>query len=131
MDRFVFSDKSKFGLIDSRGQRVVPPQFDALQPMYGGRSVAQQKNRFGNGLGYIDRWGHFVITPQFEVATNFQDGQALVKRQGLTQFIDATGQTTASFQHICGQVTIFNNKGEQTWPPQPVSCLRDRASLKN
>lgn len=124
----VFSEKSKFGLMDARSQRVVPPQFDALTPMYGGRSVAQQKNRFGNGLGYIDRSGNFVIVPQFEVATNFQDGHALVKRQGLTQFIDATGQTTASFRQLCGQVVIFNNKGEKAWPPQPLSCLRNRAS---
>ena len=98
--------------------------------MYGGRSVAQQRNRFGDSLGYIDRSGHFVIAPQFEVATNFQDGQALVNRQGLTQFIDAAGQITVSFQQICGQVAIFNNKGEQTWPLQPVSCQRDRSSLK-
>ena len=119
----VFADKQKkYGLMDASQKQVVPPRFDYLLPMFNGRSVAQAKGQHGDKLGYIDNVGRFVIPPQFESAMNFQSGYALVSRQGVTQFINSAGEVVVRFRPACDQLALFNPKGEQTWPPHPVSC---------
>lgn len=46
--------------------------------------------------GYIDHQGQFVIPPEYEVARDFSEGRAPVRKNGKWGFIDTAGNTVAA-----------------------------------
>lgn len=73
-------------------------------------------------LGYIDLTGRYVIAPEFGWADDFHEGRALVRREGLLEFIDKRGATTALFSVMCGEVIVLDGQGKLTWPREKLTC---------
>ncbi|WAC03072.1 WG repeat-containing protein [Lacinutrix neustonica] len=53
-------------------------QYYKLNKFYEGLSIVKTKN----GFGYIDTKGNVVISPQYKTASNFENGLALVSKNG-------------------------------------------------
>jgi hypothetical protein len=81
----------KLGFINRAGEVVVPPTYDAVGPMSGGRirvSVGAQS-------GYIDLTGKLVIPAQYDTANEFQAGRAVVRQGDKYSLIDPAGKHIA------------------------------------
>ncbi|MFY2840935.1 WG repeat-containing protein [Achromobacter ruhlandii] len=101
---------------------MVGPYFDKLGPLRDGLALARREQRSGKLLGYIDLSGRYVIPPEFGWADDFSEGRALVRREGLLEFIDTRGTTMTLFGLICGEVVVFDAQGRLTWPREKLTC---------
>jgi hypothetical protein len=99
------------GYIDSTGEIVVPPRFNALQPFSEGLAAA----RLGGYYGYIDSTGSWVIPPQYEYATLFIEGLAIafknklafyINHQNVIPFTVDSVKTLAAFQNGLAKIEI-------------------------
>jgi WG containing repeat len=107
----------KYGLIDSAGQWVLPPQYAGALPFQDGLAATQDAGRWG----YLRPDGTWQLAPTFEQAGSFSNGLAPVSRSGWrTELIDTTGQTRLpadfgfAYQHRVGQVNA--NRWATTHP---------------
>lgn len=110
------------GFVDASGKRIVGPHFDSLGPLKDGLAVAQRLQRTGKLYGYIDLTGRYAIPPRYTWAADFQEGRALVRQDGFTQFIDTKGAPIATFVMVCDTVTILDDAGRITWPQKKMNC---------
>ena len=71
-----FEQNEKWGFINAKGEVVIKPQFDKVQPFSEGLALIKVdlKN------GFIDATGKFVIEPQYYNAFSFSEGVAAVSR---------------------------------------------------
>lgn len=113
----------KQGFVNADGKRVVGTHFSELGPMKDGLARARRLERTGKLYGYIDLTGRYAIPPAFTWAGDFQDGRAMVRRDGLVEFIDTRGKAAATFGVLCDKVVIFDAEEKQTWPPEALTCL--------
>jgi hypothetical protein len=82
-------DAERIGWIDSDGDYVIQPRFQAGWEFHDGLAPAMDDSGF---WGYIDESGGWAIDPQFDEAWEFEDGLAgAVKGYGLG-WIDTTGE---------------------------------------
>ncbi len=89
-----FEVESRYGLMDTTGNVLAPPQFDDVEAFSNGLAGV----RINNKWGYADRTGTIVIAPEFEKAGDFSsDGIAPVMKNGKYGFIDRTGQAILGF----------------------------------
>lgn len=80
----------KYGFINSKGEIVVPFEFDKpCGPYSDGMAIYTDSTE---RCGYIDRSGNVVIPAQYEWATNFSDGLAYVTNEDVAGVIDKTGK---------------------------------------
>jgi WG repeat protein len=87
-----------YGFIDSTGQVVISPQFDAVGDKFSdGLVQALVKGKWG----YIDQTGKMVIAPQFDKADDFSEGIALVKVAGDYGFVGKDG---------CSETAVYGCK---------------------
>lgn len=114
------NDKS--GFVNADGKRIVGAHFSELGPMKNGLAKARRLERTGKLYGYIDLSGRYAIAPAFTWADDFHDGRAMVRRAGLTEFIDTQGKMTAMFGVLCDRVVILDAEENLTWPPEALTC---------
>lgn len=95
---FVAKNRDEFGFFDASGKQVIP----FTKAFYNAHCYSCGRV-FKNGLfrvkeisennyfGYMDKKGELKITPQFDLAFDFEDGIAMVRKDNLYGFIDTTG----------------------------------------
>ena len=92
----------KAGFIDSSGEVVVPPRFNALLATYfsEGRCPFEE----GGLCGFIDEAGAISVSPLYSSVLEFSKGLAAVCRDGLWGFVDRDGneKIEPSFDDACG-----------------------------
>ena len=86
----------KFGLVNAKGQIVLPPvYYDEILPF--GQGLARCRK---DGLwGYLDKTGAVAIKPQFEAAEDFFEGFAAVQSKGKWGHIDRKGVCAVGFKY--------------------------------
>ena len=79
----------KWGFIDTTGQWVIEPRFEAAGYFSEGLSLAKKNGKYG----FIDKTGEWVIKPQFDdIAWHFTEGLAYASKGWRWGVIDTTGQ---------------------------------------
>ena len=106
-------DDGKYGVINRKGETVVPPQYDAIENFSNGMAIVSKIVGETSKQGYIDSTGKEVIALQYELAKDFtKEGYALVGNGGVLFFIDKKGQK-AVFPKLDAlqnySLTAFNN----------------------
>ena len=84
-----YEQNDKWGFINSKGEIVIKPQFDEVNPFSEG--LARVEINLKNG--FIDTSGKFVIEPQYYIAFSFSEGVAAVSIEppGTWGYIDHKG----------------------------------------
>lgn len=118
-----YSDESgRSGFVNADGKRVVGTHFSELGPMKDGLARARRLERTGKLYGFIDLSGRYAIAPAFTWADDFHDGRAMVRRDGLVEFIDTRGKMAALFGVLCDKVVIFDAEENLMWPHEALTC---------
>jgi len=81
------NESSQFGYINTKGEVVIPPQFNKVNEFSEKFASVKKDNYFG----YIDKLGKFIIKPQFDEAHCFSEGLAIVKQMEKNGVIDKKG----------------------------------------
>ncbi|MNJ84694.1 KWG Leptospira [compost metagenome] len=81
----------KFGFINTKGELVVPSQFESVGYFSNGLAWAKTADK---KLGYIDQTGKWIIEPQFEAGKEFdsKSGLARVKQGENWTYINKKGE---------------------------------------
>jgi len=96
----VFSDSSRYGLMNLEGDIVVEPQYDWINPMKEGLAVAEIDDR----LVYLDSSGVMVIDngfsvyPNYELKGEFNNGVAIVVKKDKYGRINQWGKVVTDFK---------------------------------
>ncbi|MEG0798795.1 MAG: WG repeat-containing protein, partial [Acidaminococcaceae bacterium] len=86
-------------------EEVLPPtlEYDRVGALSEGLAWVQIKSNTNPGndvkCGYIDEAGKVVIPLEYSYADDFQEGLALVKKDGKLSFIDKTGKTVIPIEY--------------------------------
>jgi hypothetical protein len=79
------------GYIDRQGNWAIKPQFQEASPFSEGLAMVKPAP-WTNKYGYIDRTGRMVIPAKFDKADDFSEGLALVVSNGLSEYINRSGE---------------------------------------
>lgn len=92
------------GYINSKGEMVIPPQFDDADYFYDDVALVY----IDGGIGYINKEGTFVVEPKYYCGTFFSNGRAFVmKDDGTIVCIDKEGNTCFTLPYDCVSVQSF------------------------
>ena len=93
---FTIDEDGREGMIDAKGDVVIPPCFDGIDDFSGGLARFERDNLWG----YVNAAGDVVIPPKYPWAEAFHDGLAWVQMKGHALeadarwgVIDTTGRT--------------------------------------
>jgi hypothetical protein len=97
----------KIGYINKLGDYIVKPTFSldgfsfkkGLDSLFMSEGLVAVQVK-GKGWGYINKKGKFVIEPQYEAASQFNEGFAAVKINGLYGYINNNGKMVIKPQFI-------------------------------
>jgi hypothetical protein len=89
-------DGSKWGVIDRKGNKVVPPRFATAWRFSDGLSCVRLDTAGKGKYGYIDMDGAIRIPIQFDYACTFVDGRAYVAKRDRAMLIDTAGRISAN-----------------------------------
>ena len=117
-------EDGKYGVINRKGETIVPPQYDGIEPFKNGMAAVSKTVGDVTKWGYIDSTGKEVIPTQYESARDFSPaGFAVVGSNGKFMFIDKKGQkaafpkldaltnfTSAGFDNGFAKVTVDNSE---------------------
>ncbi len=81
---FLFSEKNKYGYINSKGEVIIPAQFYSAGNFSEGLAPVRLKSTYG----YIDTKGNFAIPSKYDYSEQFNNGIAKVYLNGKHYFID-------------------------------------------
>lgn len=84
-------NESKWGFIDTSGNRLTPFIYDTVKNFSDGVAVVA---RDGYKYGYVDNRGKEIIPPIYEEAFKFNENLGLVRLDGFYGFIDKNGVST-------------------------------------
>lgn len=88
---FMFETKGKQGILHASGEVIADAMFDQVYVLSEGLLSVQ----LNGAMGYYDvETQEFAIEPQFDLATPFESGVAMVRKDGLVAFIDRNGDFT-------------------------------------
>ncbi len=87
----------KYGLINRKGEYIVPPRYANLQNISEGLAAFQDEP--AGKWGYIDLEGKQVIVPRFDYAHEFSEGLAEVTLKGKSGFIDKKGKIVIPIEY--------------------------------
>lgn len=85
----------KWGVVNARGQQVVPMRYDAVLPPTEGLMSVQIDGKWG----YINTEGATVIAPIYDVAFPFIGGVAKVGMKGKFGFVDKSGRSVVPLEY--------------------------------
>lgn len=80
----------KMGMFDYSNNEIVPTDYYYLDLFYEDLAVTQKY--INAKTGFIDRAGNWAIAPQFDSADRFNNGLALIYKDGRNAYIDKTGK---------------------------------------
>ena len=88
------------GAINTKGEIVLPQNFDNLKQSFSEGLFGADIGGFGNSWGFIDKWGRTIIRGQWSYVDNFNEGVAKVKKERLFStdrygYIDKSGKYIA------------------------------------
>lgn len=129
------NDKSPgtYGVIDTTGQFIIPPNYQWLGTPSGGRVAFSSSTNTELEYGFLNLKGEVVIEAHYSTPSQFHEGLAAVKINGKMGYINTDGKMVipakyryaGAFQHGTAQVFIgkkkqalINTKGEIVWGPQ-------------
>lgn len=78
----------KYGMINKKGELVVPYKYNYITDMEEGFA----KVELGNKNGFIDKTGREIVPVIYDDATQFSDAVASVTKNGKRGFVDASGK---------------------------------------
>jgi hypothetical protein len=113
---FAIKKGSRYGVVDSAGKIIIPPQFDGIASFRNGHATI----KVGKKYGFADSSGKIVIAPQFDFATPFAKVIA-VKQQQKWHFIDSQGKRLPA-PEVDG--IIFNGFGD--WLSEGLGAIVDK-----
>jgi hypothetical protein len=96
-------DPCEYGIINRRGEFVVSPQYQDIEPLSDGLFAAQTTK----GYGFIDEAGSIVVPFSYQDATSFSEGLAAVKKDSAWIFIDKSSHQP--FQQTFKNVSPFSS----------------------
>jgi len=86
----------KIGLVNGKGQLIVPIKYDQVDyfdTFYPGMAKVTNYDKEGNPkYGLVNKQGKEVVKPVYDDIGTFQDGYALVSRDGKEMYIDKEGK---------------------------------------
>ena len=98
-----FLDGSKMGFMDWQGKIVIEAKF--YRTIYGRRDLFKENitpvsisPQNQNSWGFIDKTGKTVVRFDYDWAEQYQDGMAIVCKNGLYGFLDNTGRQVMPLQ---------------------------------
>jgi len=83
--------KDKWGYMNRKGEVIIKPSFDDAKDFYGELAVAGLIENKEMLYGYIEKEGNWKIKPAFKRASPFNEGNAVVEKNGLYGYIDPDG----------------------------------------
>lgn len=99
------NDKQKWGIINSRGELIIPCEYDNISSFKCSLAFVSK----GAYCGYIDKNNHINIPLRHRVASEFYEDIAYVSRNGWSgQLIDTKGNTILNLRKEVNFVNITN-----------------------
>lgn len=98
----------KWGLIDTKGNYVLPPEFDDFID-YNEKldlAVVKQNHRYG----VINKNGKWIAAPEYGRIFNYSDGLAIACRLGSCFYIDKDGKTALELKSKKLQPLFYDNE---------------------
>ena len=93
----IYDEKSQnylYGYINSKGEEIIPPQFELAGDFSEGLAAVGDENK----MGYIDINGNCVIEQIYDDAGEFSEGLAPVLKNDKWGYIDNDGNTVIAHQ---------------------------------
>jgi hypothetical protein len=91
------SNQSLMGLVAPDGKLILPPQYNFIGFFSEGRALFQTPE---GTFGYLDEKGAVVIAPVYEYAEDFQQGMAIVTKNGQNLLIRPDGSLIKSIGQL-------------------------------
>ncbi len=88
---------TKWGLLSINNETLTPFSYDYIGPWSDGLARVSIDKNYKSNYGYIDQSGKVVIECQYAVATNFENGIALVQKGKKIGFINSKNETAIDF----------------------------------
>ncbi len=130
--RAAFRIDQKWGVLNSKGEVIVPPKYDKVSFCSEGMAAVKSGNRWG----FIDRDGHLIIPIQFDDVAWFSEGVASVSAHGEFLIIDKEGKKIPSLSHFYSTSDGFFSEGlaavempQMGMVPAGTRCVECRAIL--
>ncbi len=99
----VCNNKHKWGIINSRGELIIPCEYDKISSFKCGLAFVSK----GTYCGYIDKNNHINIPLRHRLASEFHEEIAYVSRNGWSgQLIDTKGNTILNLRKEANFVNI-------------------------
>lgn len=99
------NDKQKWGMINSRGEVIIPCEYENISSFKCGLAFASK----GAHCGYIDKNNQINIPIRHRVASEFHEDMAYVSRNGWSgQLIGTNGNTILNLRKEVNFVNITN-----------------------
>ncbi|MCG8577194.1 MAG: WG repeat-containing protein [Flavobacteriales bacterium] len=126
-----------YGVIDTNGQFVIPPEYDRLEDVREGKvAFSKIKNR-ERKYGYLNLKGEVIIPAKYDWTSAFYDGLAVVRLNDLLGYIDQNGKEVIPIKYERAQhfktgaarvwlkknkSALINKKGQIIFGPQKEKC---------
>ncbi len=78
----------KYGLMDEKGQVILPPTYSMIMPFENGVAKVQ----LGNNFGIIDKAGKIILPVEYEYIGNFENGLVLIVKNKKVGITDTKGK---------------------------------------
>ncbi len=105
---FKVNEGDKFGIYDAKGKPVAEALYDGiLTKSTDGIIPVLSENKFG----YMDISGKEIIKPQYDDLSSFIDGAALVRKNNIYYWIDATGNKIGEWGKSINKLGFDNEAG--------------------
>lgn len=89
----------KYGIMDEKGQIILPPTYSMIMPFENGIAKVSVSNSLGNNFGIIDKTGKIILPLEYEYIGNFENGLALIVKNKKVGITDAKGKVIIEPQY--------------------------------
>lgn len=109
---------SKDGYINTKGEEVIPVQFDEAEDFSEGLAVVSIAP---GKYGFIDKSGTFVIEPTYKFCHSFHEGLASVRNENGYGYINQKGEAVIPLQYqnagnfVDGLSYVTESESNQVW----------------
>ena len=85
----------KYGLLDEKGQVILPPTYSMIEPFENGIAKVQ----LGKSYGIIDKMGKIILPVEYEYIGNFENNLALIVKNKKAGVTDSKGKVIIEPQY--------------------------------
>ena len=92
-------EKWKWGMMTMNGNTIVPFEYDNIGYWSNDRAIVKKTNRsdYTSKHAYVDKKGELICEMEYDDASNFQNGIALVEKNGKIGIIDKDNNVVIDF----------------------------------